>query len=230
MRQVDRIELFSKLEEEDKENLESSMRTQKYNKGENIFLEYDPADKLYFVLEGVVTVSLGQRPCYIAHKGEILGLEGVLSDDHLHPFAAKAEVRTRLITLSSSVFLKLFDEKIGDKFNNGRNAHLLKTILVHTNRRLHQSFDKINALTGGGRGAVADMLNNLIIKGEYIVTERGKKITVKLSEERIAAYCRCHRSTVQRALSQLIKEKIIEKSYRTITVLDSDRLQELLDE
>ncbi|WP_028548479.1 Crp/Fnr family transcriptional regulator [Paenibacillus sp. UNC451MF] len=221
MRLVDRIDLFSKLKEEDKRTLEGAMRTKTYAKGNNIFLEYDPADALYFVLDGIVSIYL-DRTCYVSHKGEFFGVEGVFSDGLLHLVAAKAEENTKLILLSSAVFLKLFDDKKEEKEKNGRNVHLLKTILLHTNRRMYQSFHKIHARAGGNIGAVANMLNIYIEKGEYTVTEKGKKIKHKLSERWIAEYCVCHRSTVQRALSQLYEEGNIEKPDRYITILDSE--------
>jgi len=227
VRIVDNIDLFSKLEEEDKEKLENAWKKQKYAKGGIIFLEGDPADRLYFVLEGTVSVHLDQRTCYLAHKGDFFGMEGVFSANREHPYAARAEESTRLLTLPSSVFLKLFESKAGAKDRSGRNAKVLIAILVQIHRRMFQSYDRLRARKAGSIAAVANMLNIFLEKGDYSVTDRGKKIRQHLTEEKIEKYCGITRSTVQRVLGQLEEEGIIEKRNRRITILDEARLQKL---
>lgn len=229
MRKIDNIKWYSNLNDLDKSILDNNMKISKYAKGDNIFLEGTPADRVYYILSGKVSIYLSSK-FYIAHQDEFFGTEVSFSEKRSHPIAARAEEVTTLICISRSAFLKLFDDNEQHKHLNGRNANLLKTILVHTNRRMIQFFERFQAISSGNLSAIANMLYIHIEKGDCTITDKGTIIKPALSEREIAEYCMCERSTVTRVLLQLAEEGIIQKRKysRHITILDSEKLKTIL--
>jgi CRP-like cAMP-binding protein len=225
VRLVDRINLFSRLGEDEKDKLESTLKLERYARNKFIFHEDDPAQRFYYVLEGFVSIQLEQRICFIAHTGDFLGLEGVFSDSCTHPFGAKAETKSRVISLSSAAFRNLLHGGNGEK--KSQTAQLLEQLLIQAHRRLYDTYDLLRAQAGGSVSAVAHMLYRFIATGQYDVTARGWRIRERLSEEKMGEISKYSRSTIQRVLAQLEEDGIIDKSYRHITILDPERLRQL---
>jgi len=91
------IPLFQGLNQEQVERLASTCTVQEFNAGEVMFRESDPADRMFIVLDGQITVGVGSPPVQVGKvkKGETLGEFSLLS---AKPRTASAQTTSKVET------------------------------------------------------------------------------------------------------------------------------------
>jgi len=89
------IPLFHGLNQEQVERLASACTVQEFKAGEPVFGEADPADRMFILLEGQMTVGVGSPPVQVGtvKKGETLGEYSLLSSK---PRTATATTKTEV--------------------------------------------------------------------------------------------------------------------------------------
>ena len=89
------IPLFHGLNQEQVERLASACTVQEFKAGEPVFGETDPADRMFILLEGQMTVGVGSPPVQVGtvKKGETLGEYSLLSSK---PRTATATTKTEV--------------------------------------------------------------------------------------------------------------------------------------
>jgi len=91
------IPLFQGLNQEQVERLASTCTVQEFKAGEVMFRESDPADRMFIVLDGQITVGVGSPPVQVGKvkKGETLGEFSLLS---AKPRTASAQTTSKVET------------------------------------------------------------------------------------------------------------------------------------
>jgi CRP-like cAMP-binding protein len=138
---------FSALAEGDAAALAAMARPETFKKGEAVFREGDPADRLYVVLSGVVELSRlasgRTRPQTLGRleRGEVLGEAG-LFDPALRSATATAALvpETRLGTWSCAEVRKFLDERPAAK------AALAEAVVRRMGERLRRTSEAVHAL------------------------------------------------------------------------------------
>jgi CRP-like cAMP-binding protein len=84
-------------------------------KGDKLFDIGDPADRLYVLLKGSVTMKRGDGKLHTAEKaGEIFGWSSLINREE-YAASAVCDTLTELLNIKSKPFLKLLDESPKDK-------------------------------------------------------------------------------------------------------------------
>lgn len=104
-----------------------------YNRGEIIFREGDPGDRLYIVLEG--SVLIGKATSALVEKGDFFGEMALVGQHHVRSADARArEPRTRLLVLRREVVREILSV----------DTHTAYTFLTILCRMLSQRLLEIN--------------------------------------------------------------------------------------
>lgn len=210
--------LFSALDEDDAEALRATMIEVALSKGEILFAEGEPGDRLYVILDG--KVKLGQTS---ADGREALGADlgpgemfGELSLFDPGPRAATATALTdaRVIGLGNDQLTPLL---------NGR-PEVAATLLQALARRLRRTNEAMADLVFSDvPGRVAKALMELGEKFGTLTTE-GLMVTHDMTQEELAQLVGASRETVNKALADFAQRGWIRLESRQVLVTDIERL------
>ena len=210
--------LFAALDAEGAEALRSSMLEKHLAKGEVLFHEGDPADRLYVITEG--KVKLGQTSAdgresllLILGPGEMFG-ELSLFDPGQRASTATA--------LTDATVLGLGNDQLRP-WLTGRPevATALLRALAHRLRRQNDALADLVFSDVPGRVAKA-----LMDLGEKFgrVTPEGLLVTHDMTQEELAQLVGASRETVNKALADFTQRGWIRLESRQVLILDVERL------
>lgn len=197
----DAIPLLSFLGREDRSHLEPICRVRGYEKGEVIFHEGDPADRIHFIYAGRVKISkaVANRDLIleILGPGEPVGAVAVFEN---HPFPATA------IALEPSGLLSMPEREFFDLLERrpGMTRHLLSGLtlrLMTLNKRLADS-------AGSAEYRAARMFLTFAAR---LGTAKGNEIFIPLalSRQEIADLLGTTIETAIRLMSRWQKENVV---------------------
>lgn len=215
------LQLFEALNEEEKEQITQIAQARLYNKGEDIFMEGDPADTIYLVRKGKVLlykISDGGKEISldILQEDDIFG-ENTIFNDVRHTMNAKALEDTFVCTCSNKQLPKLLAnpmvslkiiKALGDKLNN------------YTDQIASMAFQDV-------KGRIFSTLVRLA-KEHGKATSNGIKIDVSLNHQDLANLVNASRVMVTRTLAALKEEGKIGASKQCFYLLDQDSLKEAM--
>jgi len=211
-----RVEIFRMLEDQQLRQVRTLLRRQRFQAGETIFLQGDPGDCLYIILEGYVRIYLlsadGREVTFRVYgSSEAFGEFAVLDGK---PRSACAVAATNLVTLViyRADFMSLIE----------RNMVVLQHVVEVLTERLRYTtlFSKSLAfLSASGRVASA-----LVTLADQASPQPGPvKLTITQAE--LASYARATREWTNHALHDFAEEGLITIERRAVTVLDRERLR-----
>ena len=210
--------LFAALDDDAANALRSSMVEQRLGKGETLFSEGEPGEKLYLIESGKIKLSHTSsdgRESIIAvlGAGEMLG-ELSLFDPGARTATAIAVTNTKLLSLSHEALLPWL---VG-------RPDLAVALLAALARRLRRTNEALADLVFSDvPGRVAKALLELGSKfGES--SPDGLLVRHELTQEELAQLVGASRETVNKALADFSQRGWIRIEQRSVTLLDVDRL------
>lgn len=215
------IPLFEVLNEAQREVLAEKLMSRRMLKGQPVFLQGDPGDEMYLLLEGRIRIcceSLSGREitlCFLKDGG-FFG-EMALLDGEPRSATAFAETPGHLLVLRRSDFQKFLTEV--------PEAGI--SLLAFLSGRLRQANMKIQdlALLTVRERLAALLLDLAEREGEPRVGEPGVLLAKSVSHKALSGLLGTSRETVSRMCSELKDSGLIAQNGRQIVVLDLDGLR-----
>ena len=218
-----KFSIFRDLDDQDLVNIASQLRVRNYRKGEHIIGQYEEEKTVYFLLAGIVRISV-----YSAAGKEVTfrdlesgAMFGELSaiDDQPRSANVVAKTDARICTVSPTQFWTLLQD-----FPDV-NAALLK-YLSGLVRNLSARVYDFSA------HSVNNRIQNEILRLARLTEVRGNTAVISPAptHAEIASRVNTHREAVTKEISRLARAGLIERSPRKLIVRDLAVLQKIVEE
>lgn len=216
-----KVSLFASFSDTDLSKVLTLIERQHYEKGQTIFNEGEPCDRLLIVNGGSLKVFRYSKDgkeqiLYVLGDGDFLGDLNLLKKD-IYSFSAMALEETHLCTIKKDDFDQLM------KFY----PELFSRVLEYAHDRINTLENLVQTLTAKD---VETRLAILLIRlSEAFGVEKpeGIEIQLPLTREEMANFVGLTRETVSRKLSSLQSEGLIElNDNRTILLKDFKSIKE----
>ncbi len=219
-----RCALFSRLDDAALRSCVESLRARRYRRGETIFHQDDPGDALHIIEAGAVKIVLpspgGDEDAIIATlgPGDFFG-ELALLDDEPRSATAVAVEPTDTLVLRRDAFRHLVDT------DPGLRAALLAGLAGEL-RRLTHHVGELHFLDLPGR--LAQRLVRLARAADPAA--RGEvRLSWPYSQSELASMIGGTRQTVNRLLSGLAADGLVQFDAETLVIPDLDRLERVAE-
>lgn len=220
------IPLFAVLNEAEREALASKLQSRRVVKNQTIFLQGDPGDEMFLVLEGRIKIcceSLSGREITltILNDGGFFG-EMALLDGETRSATALAESKGQLLVLRRADFQKFLKEVPNSSIS----------LLAFLSRRLRRANDKIQDMALlTVRERLAAVLSDIAEKeGEPDPEGPGTLLPKSVSHKALSGLLGTSRETVSRMCSDLKEQDLISQRGRRLIVLDLESLREIFSD
>ncbi|GAA4977989.1 MAG: Crp/Fnr family transcriptional regulator [Streptomycetaceae bacterium] len=215
---LQRAPLFAALEDEDAAELRASMTEVSLERGDSLFHEGDPGDRLYVVIEGKIKL----------HRSSNDGRENMLAV--LGPSEMFGELslfdpgpRTATATALTDVRLLGLGHQDLQPWLNGRPKVAL-SLLRAIARRLRRTNESLGDLVFSDvPGRVAKALLDLS-RRFGVPAEEGIHVAHDLTQEELAQLVGASRETVNKALADFASRGWLRLEARAVVLLDVERL------
>ena len=199
-------------------------RVRKVNKGETVFYEGDEARYFYIVRAGHVciskSVSSGRTLALrLARCGSIIGEQVLCHSGNTYLFNAVAKTKSELYEIE----LNTLDDYLMHKPDL---AYTMLTIVSQHMRKQHTKFRDL--ILYGKKGALRSTLLRMARSyGEQ--TAEGILITVPFTNQELANYSATTRESMNRMLSDLRHQNVIESRGKNILIRDINALERFIE-
>ncbi|HEY4324071.1 MAG TPA: Crp/Fnr family transcriptional regulator [Mucilaginibacter sp.] len=191
-------------------------------KGQQLFKEGDKAEGIYFIYSGKAKVHKrwGREKELIlrfAKAGDIVGQMG-LGDEAIYPISVTAIEPV----IACYIALDFFESTLA--INNNFNRQLLRVLandLQESEKRMR------NLAHMPVKGRVAQAL--LTLKSQFGITEDGY-IDLDISRQDLASFTGAAYESLFRSINDLVEEKVITASRKSILIMDEKKLLALTKE
>ena len=216
------VPFFSKLSQEDAEQLAQRLIMRRFSPSQIIFHHGDPGGLLYIITKGKVKIAHstpdGQEALLaILGAGDFFG-EFALIDDAPRSATAEALEPTETLTLHRDEFINYISK------NPDFALHVLQTLTQHI-RRLNNQISDIFFLDLPGRLA-RTLLNLSKEHGRQV--EDGIRIEISLTQTDLAEMTGATRVSINKALGRFRRSHWVKVQGRRFTILDADALENLI--
>ena len=213
------IPLLSALRKEDREALAPLCRLRGYDKGDSIFHEGDPADRIHFVVMGRVKIvkAAGGRDVII----EILGPGepvGAVAVFERRPFPASA------LTLEPSSILSIPEREFFALLET--RPQMMRHLLAGLTYRLMMVNKRLADMTGSAEYRAARLFLTL---GDRVGTAKDGAVFIPmtLSRQEIADLIGTTLETAIRLMSRWQKDGLVQTEKNGFTIPDVKQLKEM---
>ena len=219
-----KIPMFEFLEAEELDRLYSLSTTEKYSKGDYIFLECDSPRNLYVLVKGEVkllkqTEDGRETIVEMAYPGEIFGEEAIF-DGQPYPMTAQALDDVELLSITRTDFFTFLRD----------NPDLALEIITELGTRLREAQNTIRALAMERvEWRIARVLLMLSRKAG-IVEADGVSINLPLTRQDIADMAATTVETAIRVLSNFKKMGLVDTEKGKIILRDKKHLEGMVSE
>lgn len=221
---LEEVPLFSALTSEMREELAKLLHPRRFSSGQPVFLQGDPGDEMFLVLEGRVRVScesMSGREVTLAmmKDGGFFGDMAML-DGEPRSASVYAETGCKALVLRRTEFYDFLD----------RSPESARNLLAFLSKRLREANDKIQDLALlTVRQRLAAVLVDLALKdGEE--HENGIMLAKSVNHRVLAGLLGASRETVSRMAAEFREGDLIEQHGRRVLVKDLDGLRAMLEE
>jgi CRP/FNR family transcriptional regulator, cyclic AMP receptor protein len=210
--------LFAALDDEAYQELRAAMKELSLERGDSLFHEGDPGDRLYVVVEGKIKIGRAaadgrENLLGILGPGEMLG-ELSLFDPGPRTATATALTETRLSALAHDAF---------KPWLTGR-PEVAVALLQAVARRLRRTNENMADLVFSDvPGRVAKALLDLAQRFG-VPSEGGVHVAHDLTQEELAQLVGASRETVNKALADFASRGWLRLEARAVVLLDTERL------
>ncbi|MNQ84221.1 Transcriptional activator protein Anr [compost metagenome] len=191
-------------------------------KGEQIIKEGDPVTGMYFVQTGNVKVHKhwGDKELIVrfANSGKIFGHRGLGTNSSVYPISATALEETSLCFIDLEFFIATL--KVNHDF-----AFNLMLFYADELQESEKKMRNLALMSVKSRLAVA----LLQLKDQFGLNEAGQ-LNIELSKQDLAAFTGATYETVFRMTTELVNEKLISLSGKSISITDEVKLRSLTQE
>lgn len=216
--------LFSHADDATLDALAAALRTRRFRKGETVFHQGDPGDALFIVASGSVKVVLpsneGSEPAIVAvlGPGEFFG-ELALLDGAPHSATIVAVEPTETLVLRREAFLDLIDTE------PALRRALLASLAAEI-RRLTGHVEDLHFLDLPGR-----LASRIVRLAADRPREPGGAVRIPwpYTQSELAGMIGGSRQSVNRLLSDLADEGLVQLERDVLVVTDLDRLAATVD-
>ncbi len=215
------VPIFSNLNPEQLQPLTGKLHRRRYQRGEVVFHQDDPADRLHIIVHGRVRISITsedgrEKDIALLQPGECFG-EMALLDGEKRSATASAIDTVETLTLYREDFLDFFDrhpEVVADTTG----------MLTRRLRNVNQMLGDLAFLDVPTR--VAKQLLELAETSAGHAGWQGP-VEVSVGQEELARLVGASRETVSRALNSYRRQGILLTSHRRITIKDRQALERM---
>ncbi len=211
--------LFAALDDEAAAALKATMTSREVSRGEVLFTEGDPGDRLYIIVDGKIKLGRAsgdgrENLLAILGPGEMFG-ELSLFDPGPRNATATAVADTSLLGVGSDDLATWL---------NGR-PDVARQLLRSLARRLRRTNEALADLVFSDvPGRVAKALLDLSERFGT-PTDEGLRVTHDLTQEELAQLVGASRETVNKALADFAARGWLRLDQRAVLLLDIDRLR-----
>lgn len=213
------VPLFDVLSDVDREELANKMITVSLKRGEVLFEEGDPGDRLYVITEGKVklghTANDGRENLLaVLGPSELLG-ELTLFDPGPRSTTVTAVAPTKMLELDHASLMAILDSR----------PELAKNMLKALAQRLRRTNEALADLVFSDvPGRVAKAMLSLADQfGRR--TEEGIHVAHDLTQEELAQLVGASRETVNKSLADFVSRGWIKLEGRAVVLIDLERLR-----
>ncbi len=219
---LSKVAIFSQLGPSDLEPLAARLRRRTFQRGEVIFHQDDPGDRLHFVVKGVVKISIAspdgrENDIALLTPGDCFGEMSVL-DGGFRSATAVAVEPTETMTLSREDFLAFLNE-------HSQIALQIIALLVRRLRSMDTMVGDMVFLDVPTR--VAKKLLELAQTYQDSPQPSGN-LMIPLGQEELSRLVGSSRESVSRALTTYRKMGLVTTSHRRITITNLDGLERMV--
>ncbi len=211
---LEKINLFSGLSQEQLTHLESVAIPREFVKGEQIFMAGEEAKGFYSVVSGKVKIyreslSGKEQIIHIFGPGEIFGEVPVFQGSS-YPASAASLKKSTLLYFSREQFERIIRE----------DPELAMSMLALLSGRLRQMVNQVAALSlAEVPGRLASYL--LLLKS----TQNSNVLELDLPKGQIASYLGTIQETLSRIFKKMSEQGLITVERNTIEIIDEDGLE-----
>ena len=215
------VPIFSNLNPEQLRPLTSKLRRRQYQRGEIIFHQEDPADRMHIVVEGVVRISITsedgrEKDIALLQTGECFGEMAMLDGSNRSATATAAEL-SQTLALYRQDFMDFLEEH--------------PEVVAKTTNLLTQRLRNVNQMLGDMAflDVPTRMAKQLLELAETYSSgdEDQGNVDVPLGQEDLARLVGASRETISRTLNSYRRLGILSTSHRRITITDRSALERL---
>lgn len=217
--QIQQIPLFRGLSPEDTQLLDNLAEIRQVSRGQYIFEQGAPSDRLFFLRQGLIKVGVYSEDSrevikYFLSPGAFFGESGILGES-VHPNFALA--------ISQEVHVACFPQKAVMQLMQ-KSAPLMSAFMSWLGSRLHQTEKRLEGMfLKDARERIIDFLRDSAQRqGEKIGFET--LIRHSLTQQDIANFTGTSRQTVTSVLNELRKSNLIYFTRRSILIRDLAKL------
>ena len=215
------VGIFSQLKPSEVEPLAAKMRRRNYQRGEVIFHQDDPGDRLHFVANGMVKISLvspdgRENDIALLSSGDCFGEMSVLNGGVRSATAVAVEA-TETMTMTRYDFLSFINEHSGVAIE-------IIALLVRRLRAIDEMIGDMVFLDVPSR--VAKKLLNLVETYQNSQDSNGD-VAIPIGQEELSRLVGSSRETVSRALTSYRKMGLLTTSHRKITITNMQGLERM---
>jgi CRP/FNR family cyclic AMP-dependent transcriptional regulator len=218
------VPVFSFLKEPDLKALSAHVTEARYEKGQNIFDEGDPADYFHVLTRGAVKCvksSQGGKEAVlkVLLPGDLFCCEAAVFDGKPHPGCAQPMGPVTVLKIPKQAYLKLL------KTNPAAAIEVIKYLGSRLNEA--QETSKTFALERADQ-RIASLLVRLAERTGSSSVE-GIVLTLKINRQDIADMTGLAVETTIRTISKLTRKRLIAKSGRSLVIRDLKGLKSLAE-
>ena len=214
---LQRVHLFSSLDDQQLARVKQSMRLIKLQSGERLFDFGQPADRFFLVVSGQiklfrVSMEGNEKVIEIAGPGQLFAEAVMFMDRRHYPVSTAAVDAAEVLSFDNQAFIDLLRD----------STDLCLTLLGELSMRLHARVNEIEQLTlQNATFRVVHYLADLLPES----TTEDAVIDLSAPKNVIASRVSIKPETLSRILHSLVCDGIIEISGKTIQVHDPVRLR-----
>ncbi|PKB68502.1 MAG: hypothetical protein BZY81_01890 [SAR202 cluster bacterium Io17-Chloro-G4] len=216
------VPIFSNLKPEDLEPLSGKLRRRGYQKGEVIFHQDDPADRMHIIVEGNIRISITsddgrEKDLAVLQPGDCFG-EMALLDGSNRSATATAVDPTQTLALYREDFMEFLREH--------------PEVVAQTTSLLTSRLRSVNQMLGDMAflDVPTRMAKQLLELAQAYAGEeaQGGPIEVPMGQDQLARLVGASRETISRALNSYRRLGILSTSHRRITITDLKALERMV--
>ena len=216
-----RVPIFENLTPEQIQPLAEKMRTRKYQRGEVVFHQDDPGDRMHIIVQGRVRISIDsfdgrEKDVALLNRGDCFGEMALLDGSNRSANATAVDDIETLVLLRDD-----FIAFIGDY---PQVAAQTTAVLTNRLRNANQMMGDLAFLAVPTR--VAKQLLELAENQSSGGAPDGA-IDIPIGQDELARLVGSTRETVSRALTSYRRMGLLTTSHRRISITDMDGLERM---
>ena len=223
------VPIFSNLEPEDLVPLAGKLRRRGYQKGEVIFHQDDPADRMHIIVEGTIRISITsddgrEKDLAVLQPGECFG-EMAMLDGSNRSATATAVDPAQTLALYREDFMEFLKEH--------------PEVVAQTTSLLTSRLRSVNQMLGdlAFLDVPTRMAKQLLELAQAYADDNGQNgpqnepqntpIEVPMGQDQLARLVGASGETISRALNSYRRLGILSTSHLRITILDLEALERM---